>query len=325
MAHHRQLGSTGLTVSPIGLGLAALGRPAYITPGRGRDIGSDRSVAAMERACHQMLDAAWASGIRYIDAARSYGLAEQFLSTWLAARHLPDDAVTIGSKWGYSYVGAWRLDAPVHEIKDLSVDALRRQIGETRALLGSRLRLYQIHSATLESGVLDDRRVLLELARLQSEGLSIGLTTTGPRQADVIRRALAVDIDGVNPFQSVQSTWNLLEPSAGSALAEARERGWGVIVKEVLANGRLTAQYGGPEIQPLRDLAAARGTTVDAEAFAAALANPWVDVVLSGAVTADQLHSNLRALDSPAGPDRRLDLAEAPDAYWTYRRALRWE
>src|SRR5713101_3201530 len=81
----RLLGSTGLTVTPIGLGLAALGRPRYINLGRDADLGDDRSVAAMERRCHEMLDAAYAAGIRYIDAARSYGLAEAFLASWLEA------------------------------------------------------------------------------------------------------------------------------------------------------------------------------------------------------------------------------------------------
>ena len=69
------LGATGRTVSRLGLGLAALGRPAYINLGRQRDFGVDRSVAELERRCHEMLDAAYAAGIRYVDAARSYGKA----------------------------------------------------------------------------------------------------------------------------------------------------------------------------------------------------------------------------------------------------------
>src|SRR5215831_160076 len=95
----RRLGSTGLIVSRLGLGLAALGRPAYITLGRDRDLGPDRSVAAFERRCHEMLDAAHAAGIRYFDAARSYGMAENFLGSWLRARNPPREAVTVGSKW----------------------------------------------------------------------------------------------------------------------------------------------------------------------------------------------------------------------------------
>ena len=199
---------------------------------------SERSVAALEQRCHEMLDAAYASGIRYVDAARSYGMAENFLSSWLKTRNPPKAAITIGSKWGYSYVGSWQLDAPVHEVKDLSVDTLRRQIAESRALLGDRLQLYEIHSATIESKVLENTDVLRELQRLHSSGLVIGLTVTGPHQADVIRRALSVSVDGVNPFQVVQATWNLLERSAAPALAEAHANGWGVIIKEALANGR---------------------------------------------------------------------------------------
>jgi aryl-alcohol dehydrogenase-like predicted oxidoreductase len=295
-------------VSPIGLGLAALGRPAYITSDRQHDIGDDRSIEAMARRCHEMLDAAYACGVRYVDAARSYGLAENFLTSWLDARQLPDDALTVGSKWGYEYTGAWRMDAPIHEVKDLSFEALRKQHAESCALLGRRLRLYQIHSATLESGVLDDRRVLGELARLRSDGLAIGLTVTGPKQADTIRRAMSAEVDGVNPFQTVQATWNLLETSAAPALAEAHDRGWGVILKEVLANGRL----------------ADRQDT----AFAAALSQPWADVVLSGAVTTGQLQSNVRALAVSDGTARTGDsppTAQPPDRYWNDRRALTWD
>jgi aryl-alcohol dehydrogenase-like predicted oxidoreductase len=292
-------------VSRIGLGLAALGRPAYINVGRQRDFGSERSIAALERRCHEMLDAAYASGIRYIDAARSYGMAENFLSTWLKTRTPPMDALTIGSKWGYSYVGSWQLDAPVHEVKDLSIDTLRRQIVESRSLLGNRLQLYEIHSATIESKVLENTDVLRELQRLRSSEMVIGLTVTGPNQADAIRRALRVSVDGVNPFQVVQATWNLLERSAGVALAEAKAQGWGVIVKEALANGRLAEH--------------------DVLALAAALSQPWADVVLSGAVTPAQLESNLKSIASVREPGDWLDIAESPTEYWARRSALAWQ
>jgi aryl-alcohol dehydrogenase-like predicted oxidoreductase len=101
----RCLGSTGLVVSRLGLGLAPLGRPAYITPGREHDFGVRRSVADLERRCHEVLDAACAAGIRYFDAARSYGMAEDFLGTWLSARSLPDDASSLAlsgatATWG---------------------------------------------------------------------------------------------------------------------------------------------------------------------------------------------------------------------------------
>lgn len=319
------LGASGLSVTRIGLGLAALGRPAYITAGRDADLGSDRSVAAMRQRAHNVLDAAYDSGIRYFDAARSYGLAEEFLASWMDERQLPADAITIGSKWGYTYTGGWRLDAQAHEVKDLSARALARQIAESRALLGNRLGLYQIHSATIESGVLDDHKVLESLLHLRSEGLVIGLTTSGSRQAEAIERALSAQVDGVNLFQCVQTTWNLFERSAERALANAHAAGWGVILKEVLANGRLTDRNDALEVQPLRDIAASIGASLDALAFAAALANSWAHVVLSGAVGVEQLESNVRGLSLRVDLDALPAAAVPADEYWSARSRLPWE
>jgi aryl-alcohol dehydrogenase-like predicted oxidoreductase len=321
----QRLGATPLVVSRLGLGLAALGRPAYITLGRERDFGVDRSVANLERRCHEMLDAAYAAGIRYVDAARSYGMAENFLGTWLKTRNVSREAITVGSKWGYTYVGSWRLDAPVHEVKALSLDTLQRQIAESRTVVGDCLQLYQVHSATLESKVLENADVLRELMRLRSNGLVIGLTVTGPNQADVIRRAVRVSIDGANPFQVVQATWNLLERSAAPALAEAKDHGWGVIVKEALANGRLTDQADGVHLKALQVEAVARRATIDALALAAALSQPWADVVLSGAVTIAQLESNLTATTIVREPIDWPNIAQVPTVYWAQRSNLAWQ
>jgi aryl-alcohol dehydrogenase-like predicted oxidoreductase len=313
------LGRAGLPVSRLGLGLAALGRPGYINLGHGADLAGRTDVAAMERNAHALLDAAYGAHVRYFDAARSYGEAEEFLSSWLERRGLPPEAVTVGSKWGYTYTAGWRVHAEHHEVKDLSVATLRRQVGESRSLLGPHLRLYQIHSATLESGVLDDRAVLGELERLRETGLAIGLTVTGPRQSETIERGLEVGI-----FDTVQATWNLLEPSAAPALAAAHSAGLGVIVKEALANGRLTARGG---VMPLQELSERSGATPDALALAAALSQPWADIVLSGASTVDMLKSNVRALELELGAGLAPELeqlAEDPVRYWKERSALPW-
>lgn len=323
----RPLGETGLSVTPIGLGLAALGRPGYIDLGRDEDLGPDRGVEEMQRRAHAVLDEAFEIGIRYLDAARSYGRAEQFLASWLNARGLGREDVTVGSKWGYVYVAHWRVDAEVHEVKDHSLPTLRKQIAESRALLGDVLALYQIHSATLESGVLEDRQVLDELLRLREEGLVIGLSTSGPRQSDTIRRALEVDAAGSNPFGAVQATWNLLETSAGPALAEAHEAGWGVLVKEAMANGRLGPRGQGPHREVVEAVAKRHAVGPDALAIAAALSQPWADVVLSGAVTSDQLLSNATALGVVLREEDTTalgGLTESADEYWTRRSSLPW-
>jgi aryl-alcohol dehydrogenase-like predicted oxidoreductase len=323
----RPLGATGLDVTPIGLGLAALGRPAYINVGREADLGRERSAAGLGRRTHTVLEAAYDSGVRYFDVARSYGLAERFLASWLEGRRRPPgDEAVVGSKWGYTYTAGWRLDAAVNEVKDHSLPTFRRQYRESREILGDSLRLYQVHSATLESGVLDDRELLSELVQLRADGVAVGFTTSGPRQPEVIRRALALRLDGVNPFDTVQATWNLLEPSAGPALAEAHAAGLGVIVKEALANGRLTERASAGE-QRLGKVPQGMGASLDAVALAAALANPWADVVLTGAVTVAQLESNLAALNtsiSPADLTRLLTLAEPASRYWEDRSRLPW-
>jgi aryl-alcohol dehydrogenase-like predicted oxidoreductase len=309
-------------VSRIGLGLAATGRPAYITTHRDADFGIDRSENALRERTWQLLDAAYAAGVRYVDVARSYGSAEAFLSQWFASRGDMDDLV-VGSKWGYTYVGGWDMTATVQEVKDLSLATFERQYRETAALLGDRLRLYQVHSLTIESGALEDAALLAALARRRGDGLLLGITTTGPEQAKTIRRALEVRVDGVHLFSSVQATWNLLETSAGDALAEASEAGWAVLVKEALANGRLARSGDAAAARtPLGEAATAAGLEPDVLALAAVLARPWVTVVLSGAATVDQLLSNLRAADVEVGG--LPELAEPAVQYWSERSERRW-
>lgn len=327
----RPCGKSGLLVTPIGLGLAALGRPGYINLGHAGDLNEEYSVAAMEAHALAVLDAAWEAGVRYFDAARSYGRAEQFLASWLQSRAVSPDEVTVGSKWGYTYTADWEVDAEVHEVKEHTLPVLQRQIGESRGLLGDHLDLYQIHSATLSSGVLENRPVLDELARLRAGGLRIGLSLSGAEQGETLERALEIRYDGLLLFDAVQATWNLLERSAGPALAAAHDAGLGVIVKEALANGRLTPRNEAPEFAGkmalLRQAARDYETTVDALALAAVLAQPWADVALSGAATVEHLRANVRALDvrwDEALARRLAVLTEAPEQYWEIRSSLAW-
>ncbi|MEA1052909.1 aldo/keto reductase [Lamprobacter modestohalophilus] len=317
--------------SVLGLGLAALGRPGYINLGHGEDTGTGRSIEAMRERAFAVLDAAWGAGIRYVDTARSYGRGEVFLGDWLRSREVPADSVTIASKWGYTYTADWRIKAEKHEVKDHSLAVLQRQWQETQTHLGDYLDLYQIHSATLDSGVLNDRAVHAELARLKATGTRIGLTLSGPRQAVTLENALTLQVDGMRLFDAVQATWNLLEPSAGVALDAAHRAGLAVIIKEALANGRLTARNQAATFQARRQrletLAGRFNASLDAMALAAALARPWASVVLSGAATEAQLQSNLNALTIAwEGEAEALieTLAEEPTLYWKTRAELVW-
>lgn len=315
-------------VSRLGLGLAAIARPAYITSGRASDLGDDRAVETLRARTRDLLDAAYAAGVRYLDVARSYGRGEEFLAGWLADHPEVTD-VEVGSKWGYRYVGGWRTDAETHEVKDHSLDAFTEQYAQSRELLGERLGIYHVHSATPDTGVLDDARVHRALAHLRDTGIRVGISTSGPAQADAIRRALEIRIDDRPLFTSFQSTWNPLEPSAGPALAEAADAGARVLLKEVFANGRLApgGQDGTAGASAAAELAARLGVPLDRLAVAAALANPWAWRVLLGPVDTGQLASNTAAagLDLPSGVEGELAaLREPAEQYWATRSARPW-
>ncbi|QKT04455.1 aldo/keto reductase [Ectothiorhodospiraceae bacterium 2226] len=327
----RALGATGLTVSRLGLGLAALGRPGYINLGHATDLQGDYAPAAMEARAHRVLDAAWAAGMRYFDAARSYGRAEAFLGSWLAARGIAPAEAVVGSKWGYRYTADWQVDAPAHEIKEHSAAMLERQWGESRALLGAHLDLYQIHSATFESRVLENAAVLDGLWALKRTGIRIGLSVSGTRQPQILAAARALRRDGQPLFDCAQLTWNPLETSVEEAAAAAAATGMGIIVKEALANGRLTGRNTDPAFAVQRAVletqARRLGVPMETLVLAAALERPWADVVLSGVADVAQLDANLAALDVRLDAEARAALAnltEPPEDYWQRRAALTW-
>lgn len=333
-----EFGDNEIYVTKMGLGLAALGRPGYINLGHDADLGDNKSAEHMATRASVMLDFAWNKGIRYFDAARSYGKAEAFLGEWLIAKNIPEPEINVGSKWGYTYTAGWQTSLPdgeKHEVKEHSLPILERQLLESLSALPGHLDLYQIHSATLESGVLDNSAVLKKLAEMRNSGLLIGLSVSGPNQAAVIEKALSIQLDGKRLFDSIQATWNLLEQSAGSSLQAASDLGVGVIIKEAVANGRLTSKNNNPQFmnKMLRLTAAAKALNVgvDAIALAAVITQPFVDITLSGAARIDHLESNLQAVDivesnsaAPLLTELVNDFSETAKMYWGIRSDLAW-
>lgn len=317
----------------LGLGLAALGRPGYVTLNHASDLGGRYDPSAMEAHAHKVLDAAFDAGIRYVDAARSYGRAEDFLASWLHKREIQPREIVVASKWGYTYTAGWSTSATQHEIKDHSLAAFNRQLAESVEKLGRYLSLYQIHSVTAESKTLEDDALIDAIARLRGKGIRAGLSVSGAGQDVAIRRSLEVRRDGQRVFDSVQATWNLLERGAERALEEAHAAGMKVVVKESLANGRLTHanrdddKVFAPHVARIRELADTRGTTIEMLALAAALARPWADVVLTGAATVEQIRSNVAALqlDYDVQLDGQLrPVTVGSDEYWRARSSFRW-
>lgn len=320
------LGRTGLPVTRVGLGLAALGRPAYHNLGHGTDLRGRQDRDAMRAHCHAMLDAAWSLGLRYVDVARSYGDGEAFLASWLRARGRAPHHPVVGSKWGYTYVGDWRLDAPVHEVKDHGLPTFTDQARQSDGILGRHLAVYSVHSATADAPVLRDDALWDALAAWRDRtGGRLGVTVTGPAQAAAVRHVLAHRADAIDV---IHATFNVLDPSAGQALAEAHRAGLGVVVKEGVANGRLTTRAPDSQVgATLRREAVRLHTTPDALALAWILDHPFVDVVLSGATTVAQLRANAAAVDVALDDDARAALgalAMPASTYWSRRKALPW-
>ena len=320
----------------LGLGLAALGRPGYVTLNHASDLGGRYDPQAMEAHAHDVLDAAFDTGIRYVDAARSYGRAEDFVATWLRKRAIEPSDITVASKWGYAYTAGWSTTATQHEIKDHSLAAFERQLAESIERLGRHLSLYQIHSVTADGKTLEDDALIDAIAHLRERGIRAGLSVSGAGQDIAIRRSLEVRRDGQRVFDSVQATWNLFERGAESALEDAHAAGMKVVVKESLANGRLAREAGGerreggiltPIVAQIREVAEARGTTIQMLALAAALARPWADVVLTGAATETQIRSSVAALDVSYDAELETQLrpiAIPSDEYWRARSSFRW-
>lgn len=305
----------------LALGLAALGRPAYINIGRTEALPEQRTAEQMRERTRSVLDAAYAEGIRWVDTARSYGSAEEFLAQWLGKREHED--VTVSSKWGYAYVAEWRVETEVHEVKEHSVERLHTQWDETRRLLNDRVSLYQVHSLTLDSPLFDDLALQCALARLRDSGVRIGFSTSGAAQAETVERAWELEIGGRQLFSAVQSTWNSLEPSVGRVLTEVHHGGWLVMVKESLANGRLAVRP--PE--PLDAIAERHGVGADAIALAHVLSRPWADLALLGPASVAQLKSNLAACSVELTEQDLADLAtltQDPATYWGERANLPW-
>ena len=319
--------------SQLGLGLAALGRPGYVTLNHAGDLGGDYDPAVMQSHAHDVLDAAYDAGLRYIDVARSYGRAEDFVAFWLAKRKIEPGEVVVASKWGYTYTAAWSTSAPQHEVKDHSLATFTRQLAESRERLGRYLSRYQIHSVTADSKTLADDALIDAIARLREKGISPGLTVSGAGQDTAIRKSLEVHRDGKRVFDSVQATWNLFERSAESALTDAHAEGMTVVVKEALANGRLTHANRDDDalfsrrVAAIREIAESRGTTIEMLALASALARPWTHIVLSGAATVDQIRSSLaaRGVAYDAELDERLRaFSIGPADYWRARSTFSW-
>lgn len=330
--------------------MAALGRPGYINLDRQADLGGEsRSIEKMQTQANVVMDrlfeltaknkndkstsssSSLAPSLPWLDCARSYGYAERFTGEYLRSNNVAPEDVYVSSKWGYTYVADWKVElgeGEPHEIKDHSLENFLKQIKETEEFIGEYVNLYQVHSATLDSGILSNKEVHEAMAKCRKErGWKLGLSVSGPQQNDVLRQARTLkDEDGNFLFDSVQCTFNVLEQRPQEALQEAHDAGMDIIIKEGLANGRALRN------KSVIKFAEQLGCKADQLALACILAQPFEPRVLSGSVLVEHLDSNFEAVlvaqrikDDPDLLEYIMDgCVMDSEEYWKDRAALAW-
>lgn len=312
----------------IALGMAAIGRPHYINI-KTKDSPRNLSKEQLHAHATEMLHAAYEMGIRHIDTAPGYGIAEEILADWLQ-QSAPAD-ITASTKWGYMYTANFEKDPLQHEVKEHSLSLLRKQWACSEALLPY-LNIYQIHSATLDSGVLDNDEVLEELFRLKEAcAIEIGITTSGVAQNETIQKAMGIKRQGKPLFTVFQVTYNIFEQSIDVSIGALKKQGAKIIIKEGLANGRVFTDASFPQYAyaytVLENLAKKYQAGVDAIALRFCIDAIQPLYVLSGAATTHQLKQNLLAETFTLTPEEIMlltSLRTVPEIYWNERRQLKW-
>lgn len=312
----------------IGLGLAALGRPDYINIRP--EQNTDKSIESFKANALKVLDESYALGIRDFDVAPSYGLGEQFLQDWNDSRNHKD--VNLSTKFGYTYVANWEVGfSGKHEIKEHSIEKLNAQWEVSKELLPN-LKIYQIHSATLDSGVLTNDTVLSRLNELKEKHqLKIGMSSSGTKQIKIIEEARKIKFDGKYLFDSYQVTFNIFEQSTFEILKELLAEGKTIIIKEALANGRIFKNDKFSVYKSAYEYLELLSNKyqVKSDAIALRFIMDYLEptLILSGSSNTFQLKQNLKALDFKLDENEISKLKSfsgLPEHYWGERSNLEW-
>ncbi|MEW7281238.1 aldo/keto reductase [Aquimarina sp. 2201CG1-2-11] len=311
----------------LGLGTAALGRPQYINI-RQENV-SNQNLEDFKQNGFRVLEEAYRIGIRYFDTAPGYGLAENLLLEWVKTKN--DPTIHIATKWGYTYVANFDTNAKIHEVKEHSLTKLNEQWEVSKSFLPY-IKVYQIHSATLETMVLENSVILERLAFLkETYNLKIGITTTGANQVEVIKKALGVSVKGNQLFDTYQVTYNILDQSIREVSEVLDNQKKQLVIKEAMANGRLfensTYKHYDKLYKVLEMLAKKYEVGIDAIALNFCKCTLPNAKILSGAASIAHIKQNAQATTFRLTTDEILLLSTFevdPTLYWQERKQLAW-
>lgn len=211
---YRPLGSTGLNLSPLGLGTVKIGRNQGVKYPSGFELPDDGAVL-------NLLAQARDLGINLLDTAPAYGTSEQRLGPLLKGQR---DQWVICSKVGEEFT-----DGQSHF--DFSADHTRRSVERSLQRLGTdRLELVLVHSDGNDLDVLD-QEVYPTLAQLKQEGLILAYGFSGKTVEGGLRALQQGDCAMV--------TYNLREQAERPVLDFALQHKKGILIKKALASGHL--------------------------------------------------------------------------------------
>ena len=306
---YRTLGSTGLTVSVVGVGTWQFGG----------EWGVDFTADEVDR----ILGAARDEGMNLIDTAECYGdhLSESLIGERLQHER---DAWIVASKFGHHYHGYQ------NRTREWTPSDVRTQLQDSlRALRTDYLDLLQFHSPSDEEFF--NEELWDELASIRSEGLvrHIGLSVsknTNLRQVEAAPRAHC---------ETLQIIYNRVDRGPeGAVFDAARDANIGVLARVPLASGFLTGKYGPDatfpendwrsgmdpdkraailaEVEEVRTREVPDGAPMAEWALAWPLNNPAVTSVIPGCKNEEQARGNARAVRWIADPAAHPQAAQDP-------------
>jgi D-threo-aldose 1-dehydrogenase len=271
----RTVGRTGLTVTALGMGTAAMG-------GLYAPVSASASLAAFE--------AAWQAGIRHFDSAPMYGLgrAEHLLGHFLQEKASAGASFTVSTKVGRLMArerpgrelppappknpldSGWHNGLPFREVFDYSYDAIMRSFDDSGQRTGlERLDLLFVHDIgsvthgavqAMHWAALTKGGGFRALQELKAAGL-IGGFGLGVNEADIVLDAMnetALDCT------LLAGRHTLLEQNALALLDKAEAAGMGIMIGGVFNSGILAGGPGGHRKFNYQDVPEAVGKRVDA-------------------------------------------------------------
>ncbi|MBJ9974841.1 aldo/keto reductase [Pseudomonas sp. S75] len=223
--HHRPLGSTGLKVSPLGLGTVKLGRDQGVKYPTGFTIPGDDDARLLLAQAREL-------GLNLIDTAPAYGRSEERLGPLLRGQR---EHWVIVSKVGEEFDDG-------HSQFDFSAAHTRRSVERSlRRLETDRIDLMLVHSDGNDLAILDQQEVYQTLAALKQEGKILGYGFSGKTAAGGLKALQQGDCAMV--------TYNLAEQAERPVLDYAAEHGKAILVKKALASGHACLSPGVDPVQ----------------------------------------------------------------------------